>query len=191
LENEEVRWMDREEALRIVRENVANDKIVLHMIAVSVIMRELARHLGRDEGLWELAGLLHDIDYELTKDEPSRHGLEAEKVLGGSVPPEIIRAIKSHNFENTGVRPESDLEKALIAADAVSGVIIAAALVMPNKKLAEVSVETLKRKFKQKDFARNVSRERIMFCEQIGLTLDDFLEISLRALNGISGELGL
>ncbi len=183
--------MDREEALRIVRENVANDKIVLHMIAVSAIMRELARHLGRDEGLWELAGLLHDIDYELTKDEPSRHGLEAEKVLGGSVPPEIIRAIKSHNFENTGVRPESDLEKALIAADAVSGLIIAAALVMPNKKLAEVSVETLKRKFKQKDFARNVSRKRIMFCEQIGLTLDDFLEISLRALNGISGELGL
>ena len=183
--------MDREEALRIVRENVANDKIVLHMIAVSAIMRELARHLGRDEGLWELAGLLHDIDYELTKDEPSRHGLEAEKILGGSVPPEIIRAIKSHNFENTGVRPESDLEKALIAADAVSGLIIAAALVMPNKKLAEVSVETLKRKFKQKDFARNVSRERIMFCEQIGLTLDDFLEISLRALNGISRELGL
>jgi len=191
LEDEEVRWMDREEALRIVRENVANDKIVLHMIAVSAIMRELARHLGRDEGLWELAGLLHDIDYELTKDEPSRHGLEAEKILGGSVPPEIIRAIKSHNFENTGVRPESDLEKALIAADAVSGLIIAAALVMPNKKLAEVSVETLKRKFKQKDFARNVSRERITFCEQIGLTLDDFLEISLRALNGISRELGL
>jgi predicted hydrolase (HD superfamily) len=62
---------------------------------------------------------------------------------------------------------------------------------MPNKKLAEVSVETLKKKFKQKDFARNVSRERIMFCEQIGLTLDDFLEISLRALNGISKELGL
>jgi putative nucleotidyltransferase with HDIG domain len=191
LEDEEVRWMDREEALRIVRENVANDKIVLHMIAVSAIMRELARHLGRDEGLWELAGLLHDIDYELTKDEPSRHGLEAEKILGGSVPPEIIRAIKSHNFENTGVRPESDLEKALIAADAVSGLMIAAALVMPNKKLAEVSVETLKRKFKQKDFARNVSRERITFCEQIGLTLDDFLEISLRALNGISRELGL
>lgn len=183
--------MDREEALRIVREKVANDKIVLHMIAVSAIMRELARHLGRDEGVWELAGLLHDIDYELTKDEPSRHGLEAEKILGSSVPPEIIRAIKSHNFENTGVRPESDMEKALIAADAVSGLIIAAALVMPNKKLAEVSVETLKRKFKQKDFARNVSRERIMFCEQIGLTLDDFLEISLRALNGISGELGL
>jgi putative nucleotidyltransferase with HDIG domain len=183
--------VDREEALRIVMENVVNDKIVLHMIAVSAIMKELARHLGQDERLWELAGLLHDIDYELTKNEPSRHGLEAERILGGSAPSEIIKAIKSHNFENTGVMPESNLEKALIAADAVSGLIIAAALVMPNKKLAEVSVETLKKKFKQKDFARNVSRERIMFCEQIGLTLDDFLEISLRALNGISKELGL
>lgn len=183
--------MDREEALRIVRENVANDKIILHMVAVSAIMKELARHLGQDEKLWELAGLLHDIDYEVTKNEPSKHGLEAEKILGNCTPPEIIRAVKSHNFENTGVRPESDLEKALIAADAVSGLIIAAALVMPSKKLAEVSVETLKRKLKQKDFARNVSRERMMFCEQIGLTLDDFLKISLKALNGISKELGL
>jgi putative nucleotidyltransferase with HDIG domain len=183
--------MNREEALKIVKENVANDKIILHMVAVSAIMRALARRLGQDEKLWELTGLLHDIDYELTKDEPSKHGLEAEKILGSSTPPEIIRAIKSHNFENTGVRPESDLEKALIAADAVSGLIIAVALVMPNKKLAEVSIETLKRKLKQKDFARNVSRERIMFCEQISLTLDDFLKISLKALNEISKELGL
>ena len=183
--------MDRDEALRIIRDNISNDKIILHMIAVSAIMRALARHLGRDEKLWELAGLLHDVDYELTKNEPSKHGLEAEKILGGSAPPEIIRAIKSHNFENTGVRPENDLEKALIAADAASGLIIAAALVMPSKKLEEVSVETLKKKFKQKDFARTVSRERMMFCEQVGLSLDEFLELSLGALKEISRDLRL
>lgn len=182
---------NREEALRIVRENVSNHKIILHMIAVSAIMKALAKHLGKDEKLWELAGLLHDIDYEWTKSDPRSHGLEAEKILEGRAPPEIIRAIKAHNFENTGVKPESDLEKALIAADAVSGLIIASALVMPNKKLEEVSLETLKKKFKQKDFARNVSRERIMFCEQLGLSLDDFLEVSLKALKEISDELGL
>ncbi|MEM0233023.1 MAG: HDIG domain-containing protein [Candidatus Nezhaarchaeales archaeon] len=183
--------MKMEEALRKVRENVSNDKIVLHMIAVATIMKALARHLNKDEELWELTGLLHDIDYELTRKNPKRHGLEAERLLKGTVRPEVINAIKAHNFDDTGVMPENDLDKALIAADAVSGLLIATALVMPNKKLAEVSVETLKRKFKQKDFARNVSRERIMFCEQIGVPLEEFLKLSLEALKEKSYALGL
>lgn len=183
--------MKRDEVLKMIREKVSDNKIVLHMIAVAAIMKELAHNLNRDEELWELAGLLHDVDYELTKDDPKRHGLEAEKMLEGMVKPEIIKAIKAHNFENTGVVPESDLDKALIAADAVSGLVIATALVMPNKKLFEVTIETLKRKFKQKDFARSVSRERIMFCEQIGIPLDKFFELSLKALREVSHELGL
>ncbi|MCD6312865.1 MAG: HDIG domain-containing protein [Thaumarchaeota archaeon] len=183
--------MNREEAIRLVRENVSNKKIVLHMIAVSAIMKALAKKLGGDEKLWELAGLLHDIDYERTKKDPKRHGLEAESILGDKVSSEIIRAIKAHNFENTGVAPETDLEKALIAADAVSGLIIASALVMPNKKIEEVKIETLEKKFKQKDFARNVSRDRIRFCEQIGMPLKEFFETSLKALQEISDELGL
>jgi putative nucleotidyltransferase with HDIG domain len=183
--------MKSEEALQEVRKNISNDKIVLHVIAVAKIMKALARRLGRDEELWEVTGLLHDIDYEKTKDEPSKHGLEAEKMLGNRVPPEVVRAIKAHNFERTGVPPESDLDKALITADAVSGLVIATALVMPNKRLAEVSVNTLKRKFKQKDFARNVDRNKILFCEQIGLSLDEFLELSLKSLSEISDVLGL
>jgi putative nucleotidyltransferase with HDIG domain len=183
--------MKSEEALQEVRKNISNDKIVLHVIAVAKIMKALARRLGRDEELWEVTGLLHDIDYEKTKDEPSKHGLEAEKMLGNRVPPEVVRAIKAHNFERTGVPPESDLDKALITADAVSGLVIATALVMPNKRLAEVSVNTLKRKFKQKDFARNVDRNKILFCEQIGLSLDEFLELSLYYISYISDVLGL
>jgi putative nucleotidyltransferase with HDIG domain len=183
--------MKSEEAFQEVRKNISNDKIVLHVIAVAKIMKALARRLGRDEELWEVTGLLHDIDYEKTKDEPSKHGLEAEKMLGNRVPPEVVRAIKAHNFERTGVPPESDLDKALITADAVSGLVIATALVMPNKRLAEVSVNTLKRKFKQKDFARNVDRNKILLCEQIGLSLDEFLELSLKSLSEISDVLGL
>ena len=183
--------MDREEALRLVKENVSNQKIILHMIAVSAIMKALARYLQKDEQLWELVGLLHDIDYEKTKKNPERHGLEAENMLKERVPEEILRAIKAHNFENTGVSPETDMEKALIAADAVSGLIIASALVMPNRKLEEVKVETLEKKFKQKDFARSISRDRIRFCEQIGIPLKKFFEISLKALQEISSELGL
>ncbi|MCD6420846.1 MAG: HDIG domain-containing protein [Thaumarchaeota archaeon] len=183
--------MDRGEALKLVEENVSNRKIVLHMIAVSAIMKALARHFGEDEEEWELVGLLHDIDYERTKANPARHGLEAENILKGRVSEEVLRAIKAHNFENTGVKPETRLENALIAADAVSGLIIASALVMPHKRLEEVRVETLEKKFKQKDFARSVSRERIMFCEKLGLSREKFFELALQALKEISGELGL
>ena len=183
--------MDWDEALRLIRENVSNQKIILHMIAVSAIMRALAKYLQKDEQLWELVGLLHDIDYEKTRSDPKRHGIEAESLLREKVSEEVIHAIKAHNFENTGVNPETDMEKALIAADAVSGLIIATALVMPNKKLKEVRVETLEKKFKQKDFARSVNRDRIKFCEQIGIPLRKFFEISLKALQEISDELGL
>ena len=183
--------MDKDEALRLVEENVSDRRIVLHMIAVSAIMRALARYLGEDEEEWGLVGLLHDIDYERTKADPARHGLEAENILRGRVSEEVLRAIKAHNFENTGVKPETRLENALIAADAVSGLIVASALVMPHKRLEEVRVETLEKKFRQKDFARRVSRERIMFCEKLGLSREKFFELALEALKGISGELGL
>ena len=183
--------LGREDALKLLRENVRNEKMILHMIAVGAIMRELARYLGEDEDLWELVGLLHDIDYERTKDDPSRHGLVAEEILGSLVSDDVLRAIKSHNYENTGVEPRTRMEKALIASDAVSGLIIACALVMPSKKLEEVKVKTVKKKFKQKDFARNVSRERILFCEQIGIPREKFFELALNALKEVSDELGL
>ena len=183
--------LSREDALKLLRENVRNEKIILHMIAVGAIMRELARYFGEDEDLWELVGLLHDIDYERTKHNPSKHGLVAEEILGSLVSDDILRAIKSHNYENTGIEPRTRMEKALIASDAVSGLIIACALVMPSKKLEEVKVKTIKKKFKQKDFARNVSRERILFCEQIGIPREKFFELALNALKGVSDELGL
>ena len=183
--------LSRADALRLLEENVRDKKIILHMIAVGAIMKEVARYFGEDEELWELVGLLHDIDYERTKNDPSKHGLVAEELLGSLVSEEVLRAIKSHNYENTGVEPKTRMEKALIASDAVSGLIIACALVMPSKKLEEVKVETVKKKFKQKDFARRVSRERILFCEEIGIPREKFFELALNALKEISGELGL
>jgi len=183
--------LGRDDALRLLEENVRDRKIILHMIAVGAIMKELARYFGEDEEVWELVGLLHDIDYERTKDDPSRHGLVAEEILRSLVSEDILRAIKAHNFENTGIEPRTRMEKALIASDAISGLIIACALVMPSKKLEEVKVRTIKRKFKQKDFARNVRRERILFCEQIGIPREKFFELALNALKGVSGELGL
>jgi putative nucleotidyltransferase with HDIG domain len=183
--------MNREEALKLVKENVSKETLLKHMYAVEAIMKETAKFLGEDEEKWRLIGLLHDIDFEKTENEPKRHTIVAEEILENYVDDEMIRTIKAHNFENIGIQPEAVAEKALIAADAVSGLIIACALVIPSKKLADVKIESIAKKFKQKDFARNCGRERILFCEQINIPREKFFEISLRALQSISKELGL
>ncbi|NPB00244.1 MAG: HDIG domain-containing protein, partial [Crenarchaeota archaeon] len=170
--------MTFEEALDLVRRHVKNDKLIKHMLAVAAIMEKLAERLGEDRELWKLVGLLHDIDYELTQSQPEKHGLAAAEILRGKLPEHAIRAIQAHN-ELTGVKDDSKLAIALRAADAVSGLIVAAALVMPNKRLSEVKLDTLLRKFKQKDFARGVKREKILECEKLGMSLEDFLSLSL------------
>ncbi len=183
--------MNFDEALNLVQKYVKNDRLIKHMLAVSAIMGALARRLGENEELWRLVGLVHDIDYEITQSQPEKHGIvAAEEILKDKLPPEALSAIKAHN-DLTGHRDESKLAIALKAADAVSGLIVATALVMPNKKLSEVKVETLKKKFKQKDFARGVNRNNILLCEKLGLSLDEFLELSLRALQEIADKLGL
>ena len=179
-----------EEALKLVKSHVKNDKLVKHMIAVGEIMHDLATRLGEDPKLWRLVGLLHDIDYEETKNNPRMHGLRSAEILEGMLPEEALKAIKAHN-DLTGFKYESKLTYALKAADQVSGLIVATALVMPHKKLCEVKVESLIKKFKKKDFARRVDRSKILLCEKLGLSLREFLEISLKALQRIHEKLGL
>ncbi len=183
--------MDREEALQLVREKVDNRNLVNHMLAVEAIMRGLARHFSEDEELWGLTGLIHDIDYSSTEGSPERHTLEAEKILKGLVPDEMTRAVKAHNSEHTGVTPETSMEKALVAADSLSGLLIACALVQPTKKIADVKPKSVKKKFKQKDFARNVNRERILLCEEIGLERPVFYELAIGSLKEIAPEIGI
>lgn len=184
----------REEALNLLKKYVKNDKIIKHCLAVEAIMRGLARELGEDEELWGLVGLLHDIDYELTGKDLSKHGLKSMEIVEGKLPREAIEAIGAHN-EHNGFKPSSDyaikLTHALRAADHLSGLIIATALVMPSKKLAEVKVKSIKKKFKSKDFARGVDRSRIREIEELGIDLNKFFEIGLNALKSIANELGL
>lgn len=135
--------------------------------------------------------MLHDVDYERTEATPERHSLLAEDMLKESVSGDVIRVAKAHNFEHTAVKPETKMEKALIAADAVSGLLIACALVMPSKKLADVRVESVTKKFRDKDFARGANRERILFCEQIGIPREKFFDISLSGLKKSASQIGL
>lgn len=183
--------LSREEALSLVDKYISKRNIRYHMLAVEAIMRSLARYFGDDEEKWGLIGLLHDIDYELTAENPEKHTLIAADILIDKLPKECIETIKAHNFEHIGIKPETLMAKALIAADAISGLLIACALVMPSKKLNEVKVETVLKKFKAKDFAKNVSRERVLYCEEIGLPLDKFVETTLNGLKTIAEEIGL
>ena len=181
----------REEAINLVEENVDTDNLTNHMFAVAQIMKRLADELDKDEQKWEILGFIHDVDYEETKDNPEKHALRSAEMMEGKVPEDVIRAIKSHNHAHTGVEPKSDIEYALIAADAVSGLIVATALVMPNSKLEEARPESVEKKFDDSSFAKNIDRDRILYCEKLGLERDEFLELSLKALQEIDEELGL
>lgn len=182
-----------EEARDLMEREVETDNLRMHMLAVSAIMGALAakQEIEReDKEKWALVGLLHDLDYERTKDNFEQHGLITVEMLNEELPEECLYAIKAHN-SRTGFEPNSVMAKALIAADAVSGLIVPTALMMPTHKLADVSVKSLKKKYKDKSFARTVSRENIMICEDLGLERSEFFKLALEALQKISDDLGV
>ena len=183
--------MDRAEALALVREHVPQDNLVKHCIATEAIMGALADHLGlseEDRARWETAGLLHDLDYADTAEDFERHGLVTADMLGDSVDQEVVHAILAH--ANKAPR-ESQIDKALYAADPVTGFVVAAALVRPEKKLEAVTVKSLKKRWKEKAFARGANREQMASSEELGLEREEFLRISLEAMQARADELGL
>lgn len=183
--------MTREEALKLLKKHLKNKNLFKHCLAVEAVMRRLARHFNQDEELWGIAGLLHDIDYEKTKDDPKRHSIEGAEMLAGfELPDELVYAVKVHNDAH-GLPRKTLMDKALYASDPVTGLIVAGALIRPEKKLAAVDVPFLLNRFKEKSFARGAKRETIVSCEELGLSLEEFLGISLEAMQGIAGELGL
>jgi putative nucleotidyltransferase with HDIG domain len=179
----------RDEALQLVKENVETKNLVNHMIAVSAIMKKMAEHFGEDTQLWEVVGMLHDIDYEQTKDDFSRHGLVSAEMVKDLLPEEALHAIKAHN-ELTGVKAEGRMEISLFAADALSGMIVSGALVRPTK-LEGMKAGSIRRRMKDKSFARAVSRENIMRCEEIGIPLSTFLTLGIEAMQSVHAEIGL
>ena len=183
--------MEREEALESVNDNVENENLVKHMLATEAVMRALARRLGEDEGEWGLTGLLHDIDVELTEGDMSSHsklGADLVREMGASEA--MAHAILCHN-EAHGVPSETKLDKALFCADPLTGLITAAALVRPDKKLASVEAKSVGKRFKEKSFAAGASRENIAQCSQLGLEPDEFIALGLKAMQGIASQLGL
>jgi len=181
--------MDFEEGKKLVFAKLGNANLQKHCLAVAAVMRHLARKFNADEDKWALAGILHDLDYEETLNNPERHSLVTVEWLAGyNLDPEILDAIKAHG--NKADR-NSLMNKAIWAADPVTGFLVACALIRPEKKLAAVEVEFAVKRMKEKRFAAGANRDQIRSCSDMGLTLEEFMGISISAMKEIASELGL
>ena len=182
---------NREAAWGLLSEFTQSESLRKHALAVEACMRAYARKLRGDEALWSVVGLLHDFDYEKypsLEDHPYK-GNEILKQRGYS--DEIRKAIMSH-AEYTGVPRETPMEKALFACDELAGFITAVALVKPGKSLAEVDAKSVRKKMKDKAFARSVNRDDIITgAAELGVDLEEHIAFCLEAMKGIAGELGL
>lgn len=180
------------ELARLYEEKVKAENLRKHCLATRAIMEKLALRCGADKTVWGWAGLLHDLDFEETKKTPEKHGsLSAQLLSALGINPEIAAAIKAHNAEYLGVTRTTLLDFALSSAESITGLIVATALVQPDKKIASVTPQAVRKRMKEKAFARNVNRDLIMLCEKLGLSLDEFIALSLEAMQEISGPLGL
>lgn len=187
--------ISRDKAIKILNTHLKNKNLFRHCLAVEAAMKSLAKYFREDEERWGLVGLLHDGDWEETKDNPHLHTLMMVEWLknAGENDQEIIEAILSHNYSHTKSNPpKNKMEWALYTADELTGLIVAIALVMPDKKLKSVSVESVLKKFPSKSFAAGVNREQIKLCqEKLDIELPQFIEIVLSGMKNIAQEIGL
>lgn len=184
--------MKREKAEKLLREKIKNENLIKHSLAVEAAMRALARYFEKDIEKWGLCGLLHDIDYEKTKDRPELHSkLGAKMLREQGLDEEICRAVLTHNHVH-GIEPESLMARAVYCVDPLTGLIVAATLVLPSKKIKELEVENVLNRFDEPRFAAGVNRETIKRCKPyLNLPLEEFVSIVLRSMQEISEKLGL
>lgn len=184
--------LPREEALELLRKYVKNEKMIAHSLASEAVLGALAGHLGRNREAWALAGLLHDLDVEVTNADSHIHGPEGARWLAEmGVDADIVDAIAMHNEMATGKERTTEFQHALAAGETITGLIMATALVYPDKKIASVKTKSVTKRMKEKAFAASVKRENIMECEQIGIPLDIFATIAIAAMCEIADEIGL
>ena len=183
--------VNRKSAWHLLCEYTQSESLRKHMLAVEACMRAYARKLGGDENQWGITGLLHDFDYEKYP-TPQEHPFVGNKVLEErGYPEDLRRAILSH-ADYSGVKRETPMEKALFGCDELAGFITATALVKPSKSLAEVDARSIRKKMKDKAFARSVSRDDIINgAADLGVDLDEHIAFCIEAMKGIAGELGL
>ncbi len=186
--------MTRDEAYIILTKYLTNKNLIKHCLACEATMKALAPRFDGNTEEWGITGLLHDIDYEVAQKENllHKHGILLFERNELTLPEKISYAIKAHNFHDTKVLPQSHMDWAIVTVDRLTGLIVAAALVLPDKKIASLTTESVLKRFKEKSFAKGANRESILLCEEkLGIPLKEFVEITLKAMQSISDTLGL
>lgn len=183
--------ISRENSLKLLNQHVKNANMLKHCLASEAVLRAVALNLNQNQDEWGIAGLLHDVDVEITNGDPYQHGPYAAGMLDGLLTPEAVDAIVMHNEVATGKDRSTVFQHALAAGETITGLIMATALVYPDRKLASVKTKSITKRMKEKAFAASVKRENILECELIGIPIQDFAEMALLAMQEISDELGL
>lgn len=191
--------MNREEAYKTLTKLIKNQNLIKHHLACEAVMKVLYKKFTppagqnpQDEEKWGIVGLLHDADYELTRNHPEKHTLVLQKKIGSKLPADAMYAIMSHNFAYNKVLPKSAMDWSIYCADELTGLIIAATLVNPDKKLASVTTDFVINRFNEPSFAKGANRDQILACEdKLGIPIKDFIDLSLKAMQLINSELGL
>lgn len=184
--------MDRKKALDLLHHYIKSDKMIAHCLSSEAVLRAMAKELGEDEDTYGLAGLLHDLDVEITAGEPENHGRKTAEILRAEgVDEEILESIMLHNEMNGSGERTTRFHHALAAGETITGLIFATTLVYPDKKIEGVKYKSVRKRMNEKAFAASVNRDIIMECQEVGISLDDFIRISVDAMKEISGEIGL
>lgn len=183
--------LNLDDANKILSKYVHERYLLDHSLESAAVMKGLAKHFSEDEQIWQIAGLLHDLDWETTAKNPKEHGTKACEYLTieGIDNNDLFNAIKSHNSTYTGIERKSKLDFALSAAENTVGLIYAYLLIKPDHKLDDVKVKSIMKKYKNKAFAANVNREAISDIEKAGLTLEEFFQIALDSINSILSQI--
>ncbi len=192
--------MNRTEAYQLLTEYLTNKNLIKHSIAAEAGMKGIYNYLHKKdynpqtEEIWGITGLLHDIDYEVAQkeDKLDKHGILLFERNPDIIPEPMAHAIKSHNYTKTGVHPKSDLDWGITCVDQLTGLIVSSALIHPDKKLKSINTPFVMKRFNTPSFSKGVDRENIKLCEtKLGISLEEFITVTLIAMQGISDILGM
>ncbi|MEK7101391.1 MAG: phosphohydrolase [Patescibacteria group bacterium] len=182
--------LNKSQAIKLLNDHVQNENLKRHCLSVGAVMKSLADKLGGDPEVWEILGIIHDSDWEETKDHPEQHTIVTLSRIDDA---RFTHALQSHNTHHTHLAElEGNMEWSLECCDELTGFIVACALILPSKKLADLTVESILKKFPKKEFAKAVDRSQIAQCEEkLGIKLKDFVQITLSAMQSIADQIGL
>jgi putative nucleotidyltransferase with HDIG domain len=181
--------LPRQQAVDLLHHYIKNERMIFHSLASEAVLRAMARRLDKDEEKWGQAGLLHDLDVEITHADPKIHGLETARILADlGVDSDIIEAIRLHNEMATNQPRTLEFHHALAAGETITGLILATSLVYPDKKISSVKPKSVVKRMKEKAFAASVKRENIMECERVGIPLEEFAELAIGAMKELERD---